>query len=174
MDVASLTSTVVKVWKHNTGDNWEPLVVLTGGEPLRQPIASLAEALVTAGFLVQVETNGTLPPAEVGFSFRPFVEYVVSPKTGVVHPRMAEAALAYKYVIQHGEVDDATGLPSHALGHPAHPQLPRPPKHLPLSKVYVQPMDPDPDGENLAECVNSVLEHGYTLCLQTHKIAGVP
>ena len=37
-----------------------PLAVITGGEPLRQNIAPLCEALLHAGMQVQIETNGTL------------------------------------------------------------------------------------------------------------------
>ncbi|MDE3061294.1 MAG: 7-carboxy-7-deazaguanine synthase QueE, partial [Pseudomonadota bacterium] len=51
------------------------LVVITGGEPLRQNIVPLCEALLTEGFKVQIETNGTLA--------RPLpenVEIVCSPK----------------------------------------------------------------------------------------------
>lgn len=36
------------------------LVVITGGEPLRQPIELLCEELIARDFLVQIETNGTL------------------------------------------------------------------------------------------------------------------
>ncbi len=46
------------------------LIVLTGGEPLRQPIGPLCAALIEAGFTVQIETNGTLwrdlPPEVAG------------------------------------------------------------------------------------------------------------
>lgn len=152
----------------------DPLVVITGGEPLRQPIGPLVVALVEAGYRVQLETNGTLPPLKLPLAASAFTHYVVSPKTGTVHPKMAQAADAYKYVITQGEVDGRTGLPTQALGHPAHPQLPAPPERLPRSRVYVQPMDPDPNGGNLKACVSAVLKHGYTLCLQTHKLAGVP
>ena len=36
------------------------LIVITGGEPLRQPIELLCAELVKLNFLVQIETNGTL------------------------------------------------------------------------------------------------------------------
>ena len=35
------------------------LVVITGGEPMLQPIELLCQKLITNGFLVQIETNGT-------------------------------------------------------------------------------------------------------------------
>lgn len=44
----------------------EVLAVLTGGEPLLQPIAHLARMLKERGFITCVETNGTLePPKDV-------------------------------------------------------------------------------------------------------------
>ena len=36
------------------------LIVITGGEPLRQNIIPLCEELIQDGFVVQIETNGTL------------------------------------------------------------------------------------------------------------------
>src|SRR5262249_11147690 len=40
--------------------NQRDLIVITGGEPLRQNIVPLCEALFAKGFRVQVETNGTI------------------------------------------------------------------------------------------------------------------
>lgn len=151
-----------------------PLVVITGGEPLRQPIGPLMTALVEQDFTVQVETNGTLPPAPTPDHVRPYIHYVVSPKTGSVHPRMAARALAYKYVMDADQYDERTGLPLRALDHAAHPKLPTPPSHISKRMTFIQPMDPDPDGRHLHACLNSVMDHGNTLCLQTHKIVGVP
>ena len=37
-----------------------PLVVITGGEPMRQPIAKLCQKLQDLNLLVQIETNGTI------------------------------------------------------------------------------------------------------------------
>src|SRR3989338_10974174 len=52
------------------------LIVISGGEPLRQPIAPLCQKLIDCGFLVQIETNGTI--------FRKIprqVKIICSPKT---------------------------------------------------------------------------------------------
>ena len=86
------------------------LVVLTGGEPLRQPNATrtLGRTMIAKGYEVQIETNGAfpLPPGLVGaFSV------VVSPKTPTVRIRRPHA---YKYVLHADEVD-GDGLPFRAL-----------------------------------------------------------
>ncbi len=50
-------------------------MVITGGEPLRQNIAALCEAMLAEGFKMQIETNGTLfSPLPEG------VDIVCSPK----------------------------------------------------------------------------------------------
>jgi organic radical activating enzyme len=44
-------------------------------------------------------------------------------------------------------------------------------------RIYVQPLDeqdPEANHRNLIACREVCLQHGYTLCLQLHKIAGLP
>ena len=75
------------------------LIVITGGEPLRQPIAKLCEALIAEGFRVQIETNGTLwreLPDEV--------EIVCSPKNAgqgymPVRPDLRARVNAFKFIV---------------------------------------------------------------------------
>lgn len=155
------------------------LVVITGGEPLRQNLFPFVRELIMAGFKVQVETNGTLPLSE-GLPL--YVQHdickqglfvVCSPKTGKVHPMLREYILAYKYVGGEDMMED--GLPRLALGHTAFPHLARP--HAGYTGViYLQPVDAHETSQSLknqSACVASVLEHGYTLQLQTHKLIGV-
>lgn len=149
------------------------LIVITGGEPFRQNIAPLARLLLDYGFRVQVETNGSFYLPEF-----PFKEATVvcSPKTGKIHPELAKRVHAYKYVLTEGEVD-TDGLPLAALFHTpgAAGRVARPPEGW-EGPIYVQPMDeqdPEKNARNIRACVESVMKHGYTLCLQTHKIAGL-
>ena len=127
------------------------LVVITGGEPYRQPIGRLLCELTDSGYYVQIETNGTLPPdRSVQYSLTPHkkrgVYIVCSPKTGQVHADYMGAAVAFKYVITADSVRVEDGLPLRALGHTAHPYVARPPTHrinhahTPV-QVFVQPMD---------------------------------
>lgn len=146
------------------------LVVITGGEPFRQNIYPITTALLSHGYLVQVETNGSL------YQDLPFeVTVVCSPKTGSIHPALQQRISAYKYVLHADEVC-ADGLPLRALNHPVNVQLARPPKFF-RGPVYLQPVDVGDEEENkrhLAAVLRSVLKHGHTLCLQTHKIIGLP
>jgi organic radical activating enzyme len=162
------------------------LVVITGGEPFRQNITPLAFVLAKAGYFVQVETNGTLPPPEGFYSracvilgetqesplwnMRVFV--VVSPKAGKVNAKTAERACAYKYVMQADSVSAQDGLPIEALHHTASPVVARPPEGF-KGMVYLQPMDEQDEranARNVQAVVDSCMKFGYTLQLQIHKI----
>lgn len=158
------------------------LVVITGGEPFRQNIHKLVKHLLDAGYTVQIETNGTLPPPTIGFAKmcsldtterkRCFV--VCSPKAGKVNSVTAEIICAYKYVMAHDSVD-ADGLPLLALDHNASPRVARPHKGF-NGPIYLQPCDDKDDvvnQANLKACVNSVLTNPYILQLQVHKIISV-
>lgn len=146
-----------------------PLVVITGGEPFRQNITPLVVGLLGKGYQVQIETNGTV------FCPGPWEQctIVCSPKSGSLNQQLLRHISFYKYVLDFHHVDK-DGLPSSALGNPYPPA--RPPFGVPRSHIYVQPMDEKDDCKNkhnLAACINSVKEFGYTLCLQIHKIIGV-
>lgn len=168
------------------------LIVLTGGEPLRQNVSPLIQVLVERGYDVQVETNGTLlipeqlmpltrtaglrtisgHMAEVGDLF-----IVVSPKTGKVHKSVADASCAFKYVISHDDFSPVDLLPNHALDHTAEPYLARPPQGYDRA-VYIQPRDYGTMNEwkNKQALENAVLacqQRGYILQLQVHKLIGV-
>jgi organic radical activating enzyme len=135
-------------------------VVITGGEPLRQNIIPLCEALLAHGRRIQVETNGTL--------WRPLpeaVEVVCSPKNtngnySPLRPDLLERITALKYLIS--ETD------SHYRDVPATPH------GIP---VYVQPMDENDDARNAANLARAAAlaqSGGYRLSLQLHKIVGIP
>lgn len=148
------------------------LVVLTGGEPFRQPIGPLCKQLILEGFQVQIETNGTMAPAHPIFQVKDAVAIVCSPKTPKINPQLRNIVTAWKYVLEAGKVDK-DGLPSSALGGP---RPARPPVHVFRDNVYLQPLDEGkagPNKKNTEAVVASCLEHGYRLCLQTHKIVGL-
>lgn len=148
------------------------LVVITGGEPFRQNIALLANTLVLLGYPVQVESNGTLAPSD---GLHESVMIVCSPKAGKIHPRMAERANCFKYVMHADSVDPDDGLPVLALDHSARPRVARPPEGN-TRPVYIQPMDSydaEQNQKNIRAVVDSCMKHGYLLQLQIHKIIGV-
>lgn len=73
------------------------LVVITGGEPMRQNILPLAHRLFHFGFKVQIETAGTFWIDGI----ERYTEIVCSPKTPTIHPNIYKHATAFKYVISH-------------------------------------------------------------------------
>ena len=157
------------------------LVVITGGEPFRQYINPLLEFLVSRGFYVQIETNGSLEPEldhdllGVNLSDRQGVYIVVSPKTPKLHPLTHRLAHAYKYVLAADSVGP-DGLPKVVLGH-GHTPVARPtPYPLEAVPIYISPMDaghPGYNETNIQAAVDSCLEHGYIFQLQVHKLIGV-
>jgi len=138
------------------------LVVITGGEPLRQNIAPLCEALLASGFKIQIETNGTLwRPLPAG------VEIVCSPKnTGAgympVRPDVLERTQALKFIIsKHDTLYNHVG----EVGQGAY-----------AIPVYVQPMDEYDEArnaENIEYAKQLAQQHGYRLSLQLHKLLGI-
>jgi organic radical activating enzyme len=138
------------------------LVVITGGEPLRQNIAPLCEALLAGGFKVQIETNGTL--------FRPLpeaVDIICSPKnTGQgyfpIRADLLPRIQAFKFIIsKHDALYDHVA----EIGQSTYP--------IP---VYVQPMDEYDEArnaQNRAHALALAQTHGYRLSLQTHKLLGI-
>jgi 7-carboxy-7-deazaguanine synthase len=138
------------------------LVVITGGEPLRQNIAPLCELLLADGFKVQIETNGTLYrslPKEVAI--------ICSPKnTGQGYFKIREDLLpyvqAFKFILsKHDAKYHDVGDVGQSIYH---------------TPVYVQPMDEydvQRNAENLTYANQIAQTQGYILSLQTHKIVGI-
>lgn len=137
------------------------LTVITGGEPLRQNIAPLCEALIAKGCTVQIETNGTL--------YRELpetVEIVCSPKNAgggyyPLRPDLLARVTAFKFLV--------------SASHPGYSEVPDVGQGT--IPVYVQPMDEadaQKNAANLARATQFALTRGYRLSLQLHKIAGIP
>ena len=162
--------------------NTEGLVVITGGEPFRQNIQPFVSLLLSAGYTVQIETNGTLAPPNIAFyelcsrnlNERNKCFVVCSPKTGKVNAELLPVICAYKYVMSYNSVQ-SDGLPMLALNHSANPCVARPPIGF-TGPVYLQPCDSKSDELNklnLKACIKSVMDNGFTLQLQTHKLIGM-
>lgn len=147
----------------NQGQRTADLVVITGGEPLRQPIGTLCEALLEADYLVQIETNGSL--------FRPLpygIDIICSPKVTnhryhAIRSDLLERISAFKFLISASNPDyfDVPDLGQDEHGIP----------------VYVQPMDEYDETlnrANLSRAIQLSMEFGHRLSLQTHKIINVP
>ena len=138
------------------------LVVITGGEPFRQPIELLCQQLLQKGYRVQIETNGTL--------YRPLpeaVDIICSPKYSgngfhPIRPDLLPYINAFKFIISkhhpHYQNVEEVGQTEYSI------------------PVYVQPMDqydPVKNRENQQYVVNLANEKGYRISLQTHKILDI-
>jgi len=164
---------LIQILKMHSSMRREELIVITGGEPFRQNIATAIEMLLDAGFRVQIETNGTLFQ-ELPYD-NPNLTIVCSPKTGSVHRKLQPHIAAYKYVGKSDNISTVDGLPMTALDHTAVPKLARP--HAGFEgTVYLQPADEQDaikNEQNTKAIVDSVMRYGHRLCLQMHKQIGV-
>src|SRR6185437_62870 len=105
----------------------ERLVVITGGEPLRQQITGFINALFDRGYEVQIETNGTVALADVSLLCQAAwrrLQIVVSPKAPKIAANLHPFIIAYKYVLDADHIDSRDGLPESVLGMPGAPARP--------------------------------------------------
>lgn len=137
-----------------------PFVVMTGGEPMRQNITPLCEALIRRNYKVQIETNGLLY-----LELPQQVEIICSPKNpGSGYYKIRKDLMArinaYKFIV--------------SATHPLYKHIPEIKDNVP---VYIQPMDEydaikNKQNRELAEKL--VMEKNYLLSLQLHKILQLP
>lgn len=181
VEVKQLVKDAVHLWtdgKSKTlakGQHSRPLVVITGGEPLRQDIGNLVRQLLNYGFEVQIESNGVFTPGQTLYEllmFHSHCHLIVSPKTKAVHEDCHRLARAFKYVLRHDQINPDDGLPMLALGHKASPFVARPGEQF-KGAIYVNPedsKDEETNRLNLQAVVNSCMKHGYTAGVQLHKL----
>lgn len=175
--VRGLTSSELVEEVNRASNGLTKLVVITGGEPFRQPIGPFITKLLRLNYAVQVETNGTLCAEGVPYA-HPRLVIVCSPKTGSVNGDLLPYIAAFKYVVGYGEAME-DGLPQRALGHTAHPHLYRPPLSWlskPGNEIYVQPADwrnAAHNERNARYTAQLAMQHGYRLTMQLHKFIGL-
>jgi len=139
--------------------NW---VIITGGEPFRQPIEKFCDRLIDEGFKVQIETNGTLY-REINHK----VEIICSPKnTGTgyhqIRPDLLARVTAFKFIIAANN-DFYSGVPD--IG-----------QYDYNAEIFIQPMDEKNEQKNAANLEytkNLAINKGYRLSLQIHKILNI-
>lgn len=176
------------------------LVVLTGGEPLAQPVFDLCDRLTREHeFHVQVETAGTV--WQTGLDVlceRDDLTIVCSPKTGTAHKMIERYCDHWKYIVRAAEVDPDDGLPAYSTQQEGKPlRLYRPPEadtHSGKNTIWVSPCDEYEQGlpgafreafsfdrnhdlpavkRNVDACVGLALKYGYRISFQLHKVLGV-
>lgn len=162
LSVEKIIEETSRLSKNDEGKIVRKLVVITGGEPLRQPIENLSQELLKLNFLVQIETNGTL--------FRdlpPEIKIICSPKITnnkyhQIRPDLLARVNAFKFIISktnknYSEISDVGQVKF----------------NIP---TYLQPMDEydeEKNKDNLKYAVELCEKHGYLLSLQTHKLLGI-
>lgn len=142
----ALAAAVDAAW---TGPDHDKLVVCTGGEPLLQLDAPLIAALHDRGFMIAVETNGTLAAP-------PGIDWVcVSPKADA--PVVQTSGQELKLVYPQPGVDPARF------------------EGLDFERFFLQPMDgPDREANTTAAVAYCLSHPRWRLSVQTHKYLGLP
>lgn len=144
---SSLVSAISLAWRGGDAES-KRFVVCTGGEPLLQMDDALVRALHEAGFIVAVETNGTMqPPSGIDW-------ICVSPKAG--------ARLA---------LDSGNEL---KLVFPQPAAMPDEFEGMRFEHFFIQPMDGPDLEENTRRAIDYCMLHPrWRLSLQTHKQLGI-
>lgn len=160
------------------------LIVITGGEPMRQNILPLIEAVNAMGLQVQIETAGTLwvPGLEkfLQHTHARAVDLVCSPKTGRVNPMIEHYCLHYKYIVStRFSINWELGVPRNQTQ-----QKDSARKEAPLyfptngaARVWLQPCDEYDESLNRANrdlTARLAMRYGHRLSLQQHKVLNLP
>ncbi len=143
------------------------LVVITGGEPFRQPIELLCRKLIDLDYLVQIETNGTLYrdlPDKVHIICSPKATKNGATKNGysLLRDDLLSRINALKFLV-------AKNIPEYSNI----PEVGQSKYNIP---VFIQPMDqnnPLLNKENEQLAIDLALKYGYRLSIQIHKILGI-
>jgi organic radical activating enzyme len=166
------------------------LVVLTGGEPLRQYVRPLVLALNNAGLRVQVETAGTVWTKDLEDIFAkrgsdgPVNTIVCSPKTASIAPGIGPFIHAIKYICESGKNCIKDGLPirnSQRSLMSNQCRVARPEQFgeptVRNSEVLIQPCDTNDalaKANNLGTAISVCERYGYRLSVQLHKTLNLP
>jgi 7-carboxy-7-deazaguanine synthase (Cx14CxxC type) len=142
---ADLADRVAALW----ADGRQPLVVITGGEPMLQLDDDLIAALHARGFEIAVETNGTLPTPDG-------VDWIcVSPKAGTEIIQRSGDELKLVWPQDGIDPDALTGWD--------------------FRHFLIQPMDCAAGEAARAAAIDFVMRNPrWRLSLQTHKLLGLP
>lgn len=162
MSLVEILTEVMKCSKNSKDEIVRKLVVITGGEPMRQSIEKLCTELLGLDFKVQIETNGTIfreLPKEVFIVCSPKIS---NKKYHQIRQDILSRINNFKFIIS------AQNLEYSNVGEVGQSLF-----NIP---VYVQPMDEYDDEKNRKNydlAVKLCLENNYILSLQTHKILGL-
>ena len=144
-DAGALADAVEAEWGDSRSGRY---VVLTGGEPLLQVDQSLVDALHARGFLIAIESNGTIPA-------HPGLDWVcISPKAGSAVVQRSGDELKLVWPQAGIDIDELESWD--------------------FACRLVQPMDSAEAEANREAAVRFAMERpGWRLSLQTHKLLGL-
>ena len=163
-------------------------IVITGGEPMLQPLKTLIDHPTLRDFAFQIETAGSVWPiaglTENGTTNAERLSIVCSPKTGTVVSPLRHFGLFnvyWKYIVRALEPVGEDGLPVMSTQIKARPmRLFRPinTQHDPKTRarIFVQGCDEGDQtltNANVQYAATIALTYGYRLSLQTHKLLGL-
>lgn len=134
-----------------------PLLVLTGGEPLKQAVAPLLTLCVERGFKPHLETNGTLPPTDIPTVILEKIFIVCSPKKG--HPvniALGKYVNIYKLLVEEQTQEDEII-----------------PYILTQRPVYLQPIDTANREASQKRALELCKRYNLGFSPQLHKLLGV-
>ena len=141
-------------------NNFTNLIVITGGEPMRQPIEKLCKKLINLGFVIQIETNGTIYrklPNEVKIICSPKMS---NGKYSKIRDDLLKRITAFKFIISKNKDNNYNLVPD--VG-----------QNIYKTPVYLQPMDEydkNKNKENMDFVLKLAKDKGYRISLQSHKI----
>lgn len=135
------------------------LVVITGGEPYRQPIELLCNKLIELNYKIQIETNGTLYrelPNEVSIICSPkagkngyaYLREDLLPHITAIKFLVAKNLANYNSIVEVGQSK----------------------YNIPIFIQAMDQYDQQLNKENVALAIELCLELGHRLSIQTHKI----
>lgn len=149
-DAAGVAGAAEALWGADPAHRY---IVLTGGEPMLQVDDALVDALHGAGFVIAIETNGTLP-------VHPGIDWVcVSPKAGsdVVQRSGDELKLVWP--------QPAAFLPGQGMDEM---------EDWGFANFLLQPLDDPQQEANTRACIDVVMDRPkWRLSLQNHKLLGL-
>lgn len=162
VELNEIISQISRLSLNDRGVKSVNLVVITGGEPLRQQISPLCDRLIEDNYAVQIETNGTIYrtiPKEV--------EIICSPKVVAgnylsVREDMLPKISAFKFLIS-ANIKEYSSVP----------ELGQKRCNIP---VFVQAMDEykeEINVQNLKLAVDIAINNSYRLSYQIHKNLGI-
>jgi 7-carboxy-7-deazaguanine synthase (Cx14CxxC type) len=141
-----LTQAASALWPQGQGNRF---IVFTGGEPMLQLNTPLIAAMHAAGFIIAVESNGTLEPV-------PGIDWLcVSPKADTQLKALAGDELKLVY--------------------PQEKAMPERFEGLAFTHFFLQPMDGPEREANTQAAIEYCKAHPkWRLSVQTHKMLGIP